>query len=263
MNIGANPINVVVDNLLAHYLADGPEAAPVVLMLHGWGASAQNFAGLAAHLAPNFRVIRLDLPGFGGTELPPAAWHITDYAQFVAAFLRKLNLPHPPYIIAHSFGGRITLKAVGEGIIAPKHIILMGSAGVRHSQTARNQVYKLIAKTGKAVTALPGLRGLQGKLRAKLYQSAGSTDYLTAGSLRQIFLNTINEDLQETAARITVPTLLIWGQHDREAPVADGQLLASRISGATLHIIPEAGHFVFNDAPEAVYRLVDKALAQV
>jgi pimeloyl-ACP methyl ester carboxylesterase len=111
-----------------------------------------------------------------------------------------------------------------------------------------------MAKLGKAITVLPGLRRLRGRLRQRLYQAAGSTDYLYAGPLRQIFLNTINEDLQADAARITVPTKLIWGEYDTEAPVADGRLLAARIPQATLHIIPSAGHFVYVDAPRTSRR---------
>jgi pimeloyl-ACP methyl ester carboxylesterase len=86
-----------------------------VLLLHGWGANLQTFDGLARPLAPTFRVVRLDLPGFGGTEQPPSDWHIADYAQFVSAFLQKLGVSQPACIIAHSFGGRVTIKGRGAG----------------------------------------------------------------------------------------------------------------------------------------------------
>jgi len=253
-------MNAIVSNLLTNYADSGPSEAPVVLMLHGWGSSIGAFQDLADRLQPKTRVVRLDFPGFGGTQMPPASWRIEDYALFTRAFLDKLGVEQPWAIIAHSFGGRVTLKAAGEGIIMPHRIILMGSAGVRHAQSVRNQAFKIVAKTGKAVTALPGLGVLRSKLRQRLYQAAGSTDYLNAGPLRQIFLNTIDEDLQASAAHIAAPTTLIWGENDTEAPVADGRLLKETIPHAQLRIIPGAGHFVFHDAPEDVARLIGKAL---
>jgi pimeloyl-ACP methyl ester carboxylesterase len=229
-------------------------------MLHGWGDTAATFADLAGRLQAAHRVVRLDLPGFGGTELPPANWRIADYAGFVQAFVQKLGLKSLEVIIAHSFGGRVTIKALATGLIAPRRIILMGTAGVRHSRSLRNQAFKAAAKAGKAVTSLPGLSQLRSKLRRSLYQAAGSTDYLTAGPMRQVFVNTINEDLQDNAGHISVPALLIWGQNDTETPLGDGQILSNKIPHATLKVVPGAGHFVHHDAADAVYAYIQEFL---
>jgi pimeloyl-ACP methyl ester carboxylesterase len=246
--------------LLVRYTDTGARDAPVVILLHGWGADAHSFAGLATSLSGRFRVICLDLPGFGGSQAPPVDWHIHDYAALVAAFVAKLGNPPLAAVIGHSFGGRIAMKALAEGLLAPGRLVLMGSAGVKHSQSARNQAFKVIAKAGKAATSLPGLSRLRSKLRRQLYQSAGSTDYLTAGPLRQVFINTINEDLQSAAAAITAPALLLWGANDADTPPADGRLLASKIHHATFVQIPAAGHFVYLDAPEAVAAHIMKFL---
>src|SRR6185369_16382491 len=153
-------MNIVVHGLLVNYSDSGDPAAPAVVMLHGWGASSQNFDALAGRLSGQFRVVQLDLPGFGGTQAPATAWHIQDYAAFVAAFLDKLAITRLDAGIGHSFGGRVLIKAAGRGLIQPARVILMGSAGIKHSDTVRNRVFKVVAKAGKAVTALPGLRGL-------------------------------------------------------------------------------------------------------
>ncbi len=250
-------MNLITQGLFTKYSDAGDRDAPVVVLLHGWGASSQNFDALAAHLAARFRVIWLDLPGFGGTQAPPEPWHIGDYAEFVKTFLDKLKIPQPQAVIGHSFGGRTLIAGVSRGILKPKNIVLMGSAGIKHSDTTRNQIFKLIAKTGKAVTLLPGLSRLRHRLRSRLYQAAGSDDYLKSGELRQTFLNTIGEDLQADAAHLQIPALLIWGEHDTDTPLADGRLLAATIPHATLKVVPGAGHYVHLDAPAEVQAAID------
>jgi pimeloyl-ACP methyl ester carboxylesterase len=253
-------MKLVVSGLLTHYTQIGEPSAPVVVALHGWGASSQNFDGLSKHLAGRFRVLCLDLPGFGGTQAPPEPWHIIDYAHFVRAFLEKLDIQQVEAMIGHSFGGRVSIKATAQGVVSPNHIILIGSAGVAHTRTLRNQVFKVMAKTGKAVTALPGLSQVRAKLRRRLYDAAGSQDYVASGELRQTFLNTINEDLQADAAAITIPALLIWGANDIDTPPADGRILAGHMSYATFSLVADAGHYTHLDAPDRVYALIDEFL---
>ena len=69
-----------------------------------------------------------DLPGFGGTEPPPAAWNVTNYAAFVHEFLKKLAV-QPFAIIGHSNGGAIAVRGVGQGLLQADMIILLASAG--------------------------------------------------------------------------------------------------------------------------------------
>jgi pimeloyl-ACP methyl ester carboxylesterase len=254
-------MNLVVNGIMLQYSELGNADAPVILMLHGWGVSSQSFDSMAKPLSARYRVILLDLPGFGGSEMPPTDWHIHDYAELVQSFVSKAQFGRLNCIVGHSFGGRVAIKAVGKSLLKPRKLILMGSAGVRHSDTFRNQSFKTVAKVGKLVTALPGLSLVRDKLRLQLYRTAGSTDYLTAGPLQQVFLNTINEDLQSDAAAISIPTLLIWGDLDTETPVADGQLLANKIQGSNIRIVEHAGHFVYLDALERVTGYVEEFLA--
>jgi len=74
-------MNAIVSNLLTNYADSGPSEAPVVLMLHGWGSSIGAFQDLADRLQPKTRVVRLDFPGFGGTQMPPASWRIARLAS--------------------------------------------------------------------------------------------------------------------------------------------------------------------------------------
>src|SRR5215469_672039 len=81
--------------------------APVVL-IHGWGARIESWGPIPAILAERFRVIALDLPGFGETQGPDRPWCTFEYADFLAAFLGTQALAKP-VLVGHSFGGKISI----------------------------------------------------------------------------------------------------------------------------------------------------------
>lgn len=242
-------MKIIIDSLAVDYSSIGKGS--VILILHGWGDSSQSFHALGGLLAQNNRVILVDLPGFGATEAPDKAWTIEDYARFVVKLCEKLSID-PKYIIGHSMGGRIAIKLVGEKLLCPRKLILLATAGIKQSDSVRNKTYKAAAKTGKFMTNLLGLKKYQKSLRQKLYKSAGSTDYLQAGSMQQTFVNAINEDLQATAKNIVVPTLLVYGTNDTETPPEYGKVFHDIIKGSELMTIPNIGHFVQLDATDLV-----------
>lgn len=248
---------VIIDHIPVRYIDEG--TGPIVVLLHGWGADLDTFNSLAQELQATFRVIRLDFPGFGQTPRPTQDWGVGQYAEFLQKFLVKLRL-EPFALIGHSFGGRVILKSVGSGLVQTQKIILLASAGIQKSKSVRNKSFALVAKVGKVVTALPGLSRLQTSLRKKLYQAAGSEDYLNAGNMKQIFLKVIHEDLQEDAVRIQIPTLLIWGEQDDTTPVEDGQQLHTQIKNSEFTVIPQAGHCVYADAAPEVTRKIKEFL---
>jgi pimeloyl-ACP methyl ester carboxylesterase len=245
-------MKVIVNQLAIEYVDSG--TGPVMLMLHGWKDSARTFNQIAVELDRHWRVVRLDMPGFGGSEVPKEPWNLESYAQFIAAFCTKLGL-RPEVIVGHSLGGRVIIKAVSDGLLKPDRIVLIASAGIAKSNTPRNQAYKAVAKAGKAATAVPPFTLLRTKLRRLLYKKAGS-DYLDAGPLSQTFLNIIDEDLQSNASRISTPTLLIWGELDDQTPASDALTLNRLIKRSRLEFIQGAGHFVHHEQPAAVSNLI-------
>lgn len=226
---------------------------PTVLLLHGWQDSLDTFQPLSQQLVNNFRLVSLDLPGFGNTDLPPQAWTVSDYANFVAHFVDKLQLK-PLCLIGHSFGGRIILKGVGNATLSTEKIVLIAAAGVT-TQTPNKLGWGILAKAGRAFLSIPPLSLLKESARKKLYSHLGS-DYNTAGQLKETFLNVIGEDLSQDAQRITKPTLLIWGDADTATPLADGQRLNALMPNSKLEAIAGANHFVHQSHPQEVGQLI-------
>jgi pimeloyl-ACP methyl ester carboxylesterase len=219
-------------------------------MLHGWQDTRHTFDAITPSVAQIARVIRVDMPGFGGSERPHEAWNVHSYVDFIAHFMQKIQVD-PDVIVGHSFGGRVILKGVGEGFLHPRKVVLIASAGNAQRTTARNSLFWFLAKAGKIVTSVWPFSSVRDALRKKLYRAARS-DYLAAGALTETFVKVISEDLTDDAAKVSVPALLIWGEDDDITPIADGYRMERVLPHAEMKAIPHAGHFVHRDASDVV-----------
>jgi pimeloyl-ACP methyl ester carboxylesterase len=248
-------MKVIVKNLVVRYEDQGDPDGTVLLFLHGWRNDLHAFDPVVPELAASYRIVRLDLPGSGGTETPKEDWSLDDYVDFVDEFMKKIGI-RPGILVGHSLGGRVIIKGVAQGIFQPKKIVLIAAAGVAKRKSLRNAVITAIAKTGKAITAIPPFSSARENLRRKLYENIGS-DYGNAGAMKGTFLKVIGEDLSESARKVSVPTLLIWGDHDTETPLTDGERLHKMISGSELKVIPGTDHFVHQEEPEEVASFIE------
>lgn len=249
-------MKIIVQNLSIEYQDRG--IGKVILFLHGWQDNLHTFDSLAKYLSPTNRIVRIDLPGFGKSEVPNEHWDLDNYVQFVKNFIQKLNLSVDT-IVGHSFGGRITIKGSATKKLQPHKIILIGSAGLAKNRTFRNSVLKSFAKIGGWITNIPPLFFWREKLRKKIYRIIGS-DYLNVGALKDTFLKIISEDLSMSAKKITMPTLLIWGESDAETPLSDGKQLSRLIRNSKLKVISGAGHLVHREKSQEVAKLVQEFL---
>ena len=252
-------MKAIVENLAVEYRDEGNPNGPVMLFLHGWRNDLHSFDALVPELAASYRIIRLDLPGFGGTETPRMAWELNDYVRFVADFIRKLGISID-VMVGHSLGGRIMIKGLGSKVFSPKKAVLIASAGIAKRKTWRNRILKVIAKIGKAVTVAPPFSLWRNLLRRKLYAYAGS-DYDSAEALKETFVKLISEDLRASAKEITVPVLLLWGGHDTETLLSEGVCLSRLIPRTTLQVFPEAGHHVHQEKSREVARAIKEFAA--
>ncbi len=248
-------MQVVVDSLLTEYVRAGRGAT--VLVLHGWGDSSKGWRDFTTKLSEHFDVVVPDLPGFGGTEAPPEDWGLNEYTEFVAGFIKKVRLKVYA-IVAHSNGGAIVLRGISRGFFTPEKLVLLDSAGIRNQYKGRTRVVRYITKTGKFITK-PLPSNVKKRLRRKVYSSVGS-DMLVVERLQDVFKRVVTDDVQADAAKVAVPTLLLYGEDDLATPVHYGRLLHNLIAGSRFEIIAGAGHFVHLDKPEAVMHYIQDFL---
>lgn len=213
----------------------------VLIFLHGWGSQASHFQKTLEQ-CDNY--IAIDLPGFGGSEIPKTAWSIAEYAVFIREFIEKLGLRNI-VLSGHSFGGSVAIKyaAQYDGVLK---LILIDSAGVRR-KTMKKRAWYIASKVFGIFLRIPFLKMFRDVVRSRLYRYIGSEDYIQSGALVEIYRRIIDEDLREDMKKIKVPTVLIWGENDKDTPLDDAKLIRDSIGNSKLRVIQEAGHFVFLD----------------
>jgi pimeloyl-ACP methyl ester carboxylesterase len=226
-------------------LIERGEGHPVVV-LHGWGGRIESMTPVLDCLAPAFRVIALDLPGFGESPVPETVWGTPDYAAFVREALDGLGVSRA-HFVGHSYGAKTSLylAATEPGLV--NKLVLQGSSGLRTPPSAKARAKRGVSKVARAA----GRVGPAGqRLRDALYSRIQSDDYRDAGAMRPILVKVVNEDLTELLPRVQASTLLVWGDGDEAVPLQHAKKMETLIPDAGLVIFEGAGHFAYLDQPD-------------
>ncbi len=229
-----------------------------ILMIHGWKDSLDTFDTLTEELEQDYKIIRIDLPGFGKSQSPAEPWGSSEYADFVSKVLLKLEESELYAVIVHSMGARIMINALARRAVVTEKFIIIAGAGIPQKKGIKNQSFNVLAKGGKiASSILPDAQ--QKKLREKLYKTADS-DYLGAGELEETFKKLVAEDSRRYAPDVHAKTLLIYSSNDRQIPVADGEEFAQLIPNSELVVVEKLGHNIHKNDPEKVLELIKEFL---
>ena len=227
-------MQIVIEGILTNYqvLGDGKET---LLILPGWRRSINEWTPVAKSLSSKYKVILLDLPGFGGaTAFPQGTFGVFEYTDFVKKFLAKLKIEKCT-ILGHSFGGRIAIVLASEEKIAER-LILVDSAGIENKSLYAKLMHVL------NVISRPIFMVLPISFKNKIGDLMGSQDYKTAGEIRRIFVKVVNQDLRTFLPKISVPTFIVWGDKDRSLPVSQAKIFKQKIKGSKVRIVWGAGH---------------------
>ena len=218
-----------------------------VVLLHGWGQNIEMMAPLGNLLRENHRVTIVDLPGFGLSEEPDYAYSVYDYVDLLEELFRELKIKKPS-LIGHSFGGRLSIIYASKNDV--DRVVLFGSPCVRHEHKSFKQS---IFKALKKVKILSPISEFMKKF-------VGSPDYKNAkGVMRDILVKTVNEDLSKCAKKITVPTLLIWGENDEAVPLNEARELENLLEDGALIVLPGT-HYCYLENLRQVGNILDNFL---
>jgi pimeloyl-ACP methyl ester carboxylesterase len=233
-------MNVLIDGLIINYKIEGRGRA--VLCLHGWGDNLDTFTKSTQSGFEDYRLISVDLPGFGKTDTPEKDYNLLLYAEFVNKFLKKVNEEKIYAVIGHSNGGAISIKAVANNLLNPKKMVLLASSGIRSESRSRNKFLRIIAKIAKLFTKLLPKK-IREKIRRKVYKKIGS-DLFVAEKMQGTFKNIVSEDLLEESRKINIPTLLVYGSEDGMTPLKYGEKYNESIRNSKLEVIVGARHML-------------------
>lgn len=225
------------------------------LLLHGWGSSVERWAKIAEEISKKgYKVLVVDMPGFGKSDVPETAWRIDDYIAWLEKFLKtQPGFGRSFILLGHSFGGTLSSIYSVKNPKKIKKLFLVSSAGVR-KKTFKKTILADIAHFLNNFKDVP-LYGFARKVFYKYF--VGRTDYLTVKeSMKDTYLKVISKDFSELIPKISVPTVIIWGEKDNVTLLEDAHYHEKCIKGSKLVIIPNAGHDLNIKQPEILIKKI-------
>ena len=229
-------MQTIIDGNLINYELIGEKNENTVLILHGWQNSLKNWENVGKRLAKKNKVILVDLPGFGGSSLPKTQPFGTyDYADTVNKLILKLGLKKIT-LLGHSFGGKIAVIVASRNP-AIKKLILVDISGIKTTSLS----------TSLKISVAKFLKFF---LPENFSTIISSDDYKNAGNLLPTFKKIVAEYIEKDAKKLTIPTLIVWGENDQEVPLASAVTLKKLIPNSSLRIVWKAGHHPHLEKPE-------------
>jgi pimeloyl-ACP methyl ester carboxylesterase len=239
-------------DLEIHYTDEG-EGIPL-LMIHGFTGSHKNFQKLNDLMKQNFRIIRVDLPGFGLSDFPEKDEnYLAMYQDFIFDFVAHLNL-RDYYLIGNSMGGGISCMHTQAHPENMKGLVLLASAGY-DMQSAKKNAVKILRFDFVEKLLSNGIPLVFNQNIAKrtFYNDDLINDeevkiknmiWNKEGNLKAIFRLAQSENFPDESLikEIKVPTLVIWGKQDEILDVKYAANFKRDIANCRLVIYDSCGH---------------------
>jgi 3-oxoadipate enol-lactonase len=235
---------------------------PVVL-LHSLLADRGSFDRIIDPLCRAFRVIALDLPGFG--ESAAVTGGLADFADRVARAIHGLTPGEQPIVLGNGFGGFIALQmAIRHPDLASR--LVLANCGAAFSETGRQAFHAMAAAAkanGLAAIVDTAMRrlftadfqaqnpALMAERRAAFLCSDAATFQTACHSLASL-------DLRRDIHRISIPVLVLVGENDEATPPPMSVELASLLTDARLCILPGCAHVPQLQMPEVFLAAVEE-----
>ena len=213
------------------------------VLLHGWGHCLENLKPIAKELS-DYDCYLIDLPGFGESPQPDSVLSVSNYTDIVAYFIKtQFSEDDKVYIVGHSFGGRIAVYIGANYPDLVSGLFILAGAGLKKRKKLFRQLVITGARGLRILYKVMGRDVMTSALYRKYYERFASKDYKNANTLmREILKKTVMENLAPIARRVSVPTVLIYGENDNITPAYFGKKYNKLIKGSKLFILPTFDH---------------------
>ena len=170
---------ITIDGYDINYKITG-DGTETVVILQGWGTTLEVYDSIARVLAPAYRVVQLDLPGFGGSSEPREPWNVKAYCRFFEKFMAALHI-EKAHLIGHSYGGRMIIRLAAEGCsFEIGKILLVDAAGIVPRKSFATRTKIRVFKMGKWILTRSFVYGLIPETVDGWMSQQGSADYRSA-----------------------------------------------------------------------------------
>jgi pimeloyl-ACP methyl ester carboxylesterase len=257
---------VYVNGTGLHYLTAGQ--GPALLLIHGLGSHTFSFRHVIPELARHFRVVALDLKGFGFSERPSAGdYTLSGQAELVRAVMERLGIDRAA-VLGHSMGGAVAMRLALAHPDRVERLVLLASAS---DLELGRRVWGAALLRPLLPLVAPftyyNYRFREKTLKGGYYDPDLCTEDVIEGYLRPAHIrgylralgNTMadwRKDPPLEPAAITQPTLILWGEADRWLAPSRGERLHGLIPNSRLVVLDKAGHLLAEERPEAVLEAI-------
>jgi len=250
--------SVQFDGLNIHYEQAG--AGPALIFIHGGGPGSSglsNFSRNMAAFADRYRVIAIDLPGYGqSTKLKISEPLWGHYAKVLAGFIDALGLGKA-HLVGNSLGGASALKTALDFPEKVDRLILMGPGG-GYSLFDKQPSDGIRALVSFYTPPGPSMDRLRQFLSYLVYDPSSVTDDLLQERLDRAMdpetaefmplrvgpnMAPIEDLWRERLDKLPHETLIVWGREDRVNPLDQSLILMRQIPNARLLVMPKCGHW--------------------
>ena len=230
-------------------------AGPPLLLVHGAATDGRSWEPQLTGLADSFDVIAWDEPGAGGSSDPRDDIGLGGYADALASFVAAIGLDRV-HVAGLSWGGVLAQElclrhpeVVGSLILADTYAGWKGSLSPEECRTRLELARAQAEDPPAGALVLPGLFAPESPPELAEWLAEIGAEARPATLLRTSTLLAAC-DLGERQREIIAPCLLIWGEHDARSPLGVAESILDRIAGATLEVLPGAGHMSNLEQPD-------------
>ena len=237
-----------------HLVVAGANTAPPLLYLHG------SFLGnlwleAYAELARHFHLFAPDIPGFGLSVRPDWMRDMSDYVLYLRDLLDTLGL-EKPILAGHSLGGWMAAEVAVWYPERVDQLILSNAAGIRVKGTPIGDLFAM-NPAEQMSTVFEDLSAAAPLLPAEVTVDYILDQYRQRTTLASLAWNPhFDPKLERRLARVTCPTLVLWGANDRLIPPVYGETFARLIAGAAYVALPGTGHMPMFEQPHEWARAI-------
>ena len=239
---------------------------PSLLLIHGFGNSLQSFRELAPRLADCCHIVAIDMVGYGLSDKPvDYDYHNGPQALTIIAAARKIGLRRVIYV-GHSLGGAVALQAAVRDSEA-RGLVLLNPGIIRTGVPKIVQI--TLPPLPRMSAKMFSSREFRGDFLKKSYVNPeivtdAVIDEVMMGSRTEGYMAGMTSLMKQyregeeiiLAKQVKVPTLIPWGDEDRNKPREEADELQSMIAGSKLVRFANAGHYVHEEAPDGVAKAI-------
>ena len=258
-----------VDGLNVRYLESGKGKKRHILFIHGLGSAADRWMKIPDALSSKFHSIAIDLPGFGESDKPAnIEYTIDQFRKIIISFQKEISIHNEEIsLIGHSLGGYIASEIAIQHKNHVKQLVLIDSSGMLNQPTPILEEYFNAAMN-------PSKDNVRKAFEKMVADPSRIPSQLVDGFIRRINMPNAKHAFKSTLENSAktqigldrlrqinnIPTLILWGAHDKVIPLEHSKIFQETIENSRLEIIDDAGHAPFAEKPNQVCEVLKNFL---